>query len=61
MNPLLTTFVRLTILIAGVLVAIFLAFFILKIVVFAAIVAAIVLGGLFLYNRFFRRGVPAGR
>ncbi len=55
MNPLLATFVRLTLLVAIGLVALFVAFLLLKVVFVAAVIAAIVVGGLFLYNLFRRR------
>ena len=54
MNPLLGTFIRLTLAIVAVVVAFFILAFVLKVVVFAAIIAALVVGGLFVYN-FFRR------
>ena len=50
----LNTFIRLTLVIALGLVALFVALIIFKVVFFAAIVAAIVIGGLFAFN-FIRR------
>lgn len=56
-NPLLHTFVKLTLAIALVIVAIIAAFVVLKVVVVAAVLAGLVVGALFLYN-LFRRGRP---
>ncbi len=50
MNPLLRSFIRLTILIAAVIIGLFLVALVFKVVLVAAVVAAVVLGGLFLYN-----------
>lgn len=62
MNPLLRTFLRLTVLITGILVAIWLLGMLFHVVIVAAIVAALVMGGLFLYNAVRRRsGVPVIR
>lgn len=62
MNPLLSTFVRLTVIVAVGLVALFVAFLLLKVVFVAAVIAAIVVGGLFLYNLIRRRSpVPVIR
>jgi hypothetical protein len=62
MKPLMATFIRLTLLVAIGLVALFVAFLLLKVVFFAAVIAAVVLGGLFLYNLFRRRSsVPVTR
>ncbi|MHB8147805.1 MAG: hypothetical protein ACYDGM_11190 [Vulcanimicrobiaceae bacterium] len=54
MNPLLGTFIRLTLAIAGVILAFFLLFVIIKVVLVAAILAALAVGGIFLFN-FFRK------
>ncbi|HVN69144.1 MAG TPA: hypothetical protein VMU38_05810 [Candidatus Binatia bacterium] len=51
----LTLFLRLTAVVAIALVVLVVAAFLLKIAVLAAIVAAIAIGGLFLYNLFRRR------
>ena len=51
-------FVRITAVVAVAVVALILLGFVLKIVIFAAIVAAFVVGGLALYN-LFRRRAPA--
>ncbi len=62
MHPLLHTFVRLTAIVAVGLVAVFVAFLLLKVVFVAAVIAAIVVGGLFLYNLVRRRSaVPVIR
>ncbi|HVA27454.1 MAG TPA: hypothetical protein VNF68_04705 [Candidatus Baltobacteraceae bacterium] len=62
MHPLLSTFVRLTVIVAVGLVALFVAFLLLKVVFVAAVIAAIVVGGLFLYNLVRRRSaVPVIR
>ena len=50
MQPMLSTFIRLTLMIAIGIVAIVLAFVVFKVVLFAALIAALVVGGLFLYN-----------
>lgn len=50
MQPMLATFIRLTLMIAIALILIVVAFLVFKLVVVAAIVAAVVVGGLFLYN-----------
>lgn len=55
-HPLVSTFVRLTVAIAAGIVALFLAVVVLKVVVVAAFIAALVVGALFLYNLFRRRG-----
>lgn len=58
MNPLVVTFLKLTAIVAIVLIALWLAAAIFKFVVIAAIVAAVILGGAFLYNLIRRsRGV----
>jgi hypothetical protein len=59
MNPMLRTFLRLTILIALVLVGFWLLAGVLHFVILAAILAAVVMGGLFLYNAI--RGRSAAR
>jgi nicotinamide riboside transporter PnuC len=62
MNPMLRTFLRLTLLIAVVLVGLWLLAAVFHFVIIAAIVAAIVMGGLFLYNAVRRRtGIPVIR
>ena len=62
MNPTLSIFLKLTAVIAIGIVLLFVAGILLKIVVVAAIGAAVVLGGLFLYNFFRRRnGFPVSR
>jgi len=56
MHPLLATFLRLTVIIAVALIALKILFVLaIGFVIPAAIVAALVLGGLFLYNMFRRR------
>jgi cytochrome bd-type quinol oxidase subunit 1 len=50
MNPLLNTFVRLTVGIAVVLIALWLLAQVFHVIIIAAIIAAVVVGGLFLYN-----------
>jgi hypothetical protein len=50
MHPLLGTFVRLTLVVAALLVALFIAAFVFKILLVAAVLAAVVVGGLFIYN-----------
>jgi hypothetical protein len=50
MQPMLATFIRLTLMIAIALVLCVVAFVVFKLVVVAAIIAALVVGGLFLYN-----------
>lgn len=50
MNPLLSTFVRLTLVIAAALVGLLVLVLVLKVVIVAAIVAGVVVGGLFLYK-----------
>jgi hypothetical protein len=50
MQPILGTFIRLTLMIAIALILIVVAFLVFKLVVVAAIIAAVVVGGLFLYN-----------
>jgi len=55
MRPMLSTFIRLTLMIAVAIVAIVLAFVVLKVVVVAAVIAAVVVGALFLYNIIRRR------
>jgi hypothetical protein len=62
MRPMLSTFVRFTLIISLAIVAIVLAVVVLKVVVIAAVIAAVVLGALFLYNMVRRRaGVPVIR
>ena len=51
-NPLLTTFVRITLIVAAVLIALSVLHFVLGIVVFAAIAAAVAIGILFVVNLF---------
>lgn len=59
MNPLLSTFLRITLIVAAAIVALIVAVFVLKIVLFAAIIAGVAVGCLFLYRLFRRRsGVP---
>ena len=55
MNPLLSTFVRLTLIIAAAIVGLLVLALVLKVVFFAALVAGVVVGGLFLY-KLIRRG-----
>lgn len=55
MNPALSLFLRLTAIVAAVIVALFILGFLVKVVVVAAIVAAIGVGGYFVYNLFRRR------
>jgi hypothetical protein len=50
MQPMLATFIRLTLAIAAVIAIIALAGWLFHVVVIAAIIAAVVVGGLFLYN-----------
>ncbi len=54
-NPLLVLFVRLTAVVALAIVVLIVAGFLLKIVLIAAVVAAIAVGVFFLYNLFRRR------
>jgi len=62
MRPMLATFIRLTLIIAVALVAIALLGWAFHLIVIAAVIAAIVVGGLFLYNVVRRRtGVPVIR
>jgi hypothetical protein len=62
MNPMLRTFLRLTVLIAAVLVGLWLLAAVFHFVIIAAILAAVAMGGLFLYNAIRRRsGVPVIR
>jgi hypothetical protein len=50
MQPMLATFIRLTLLIALVIAVIALAGWLFHVVIIAAIIAAVAVGGLFLYN-----------
>jgi hypothetical protein len=50
MQPMLATFIRLTLAIAAAIAIIALAGWLFHVVVIAAIIAAVVVGGLFLYN-----------
>jgi hypothetical protein len=62
MRPMLSTFIRLTVIIAIALVAIVLLGWAFHLIVIAAIIAAVVVGALFLYNMVRRRtGVPVIR
>ncbi|MGD0968396.1 MAG: hypothetical protein ABR949_08940 [Candidatus Aquilonibacter sp.] len=62
MRPMLSTFVRLTVIIAIALVAIALLGWAFHLIVIAAIIAAVVVGALFLYNMVRRRsGTPVIR
>ncbi|HTV93140.1 MAG TPA: hypothetical protein VMG98_10520 [Verrucomicrobiae bacterium] len=62
MRPILSTFVRLTVIIAIALVAIVLLGWAFHLIVIAAVIAAVVVGALFLYNMVRRRsGVPVIR
>jgi hypothetical protein len=54
-NPMMLLFLRLTAVVALAIVALVVAGFLLKIVVIAAILAGIAIGGLFLYNLIRRR------
>lgn len=55
MNPLLATFIRLTLIITAAIVGLLVLVLVLKVVVVAALVAGVVVGGLFLYNLVRRR------
>lgn len=55
-HPLASTFLRLTLAITLGIVAVIVAFAVLKIVLVAAVLAGLVLGALFLYNIFKKRG-----
>lgn len=55
MRPMLTTFIRLTVVIAVALIAIVLLGWALHLIVIAAVIAAVVVGALFLYNMIRRR------
>jgi hypothetical protein len=62
MHPLLATFVRLTVMVTLGLIALALAWWLFHWVITAAIIAGVVMGGLFLYNLIRRRsGAPAIR
>lgn len=62
MNPLLSTFLKISAVVAIAIIALIIAAFVLKIAIVAAIVAAVVLGGLYIYNRIRgRSGVPVIR
>ena len=62
MQPLLATFIRLTIMVTLGLVALALALWVFHWVIVAAVIAGLILGGLFLYNLIRRRsGAPAIR
>lgn len=54
MNPLLATFIKLTLAVTAAVVAIVAFFFILKIVLVAAVIAGVAIGILFLVNMFRR-------
>ncbi len=54
MNPLLATFIKLTLAVTAAVVAIVAFFFILKIVLVAAVIAGLAIGVLFLVNMFRR-------
>jgi hypothetical protein len=56
MHPLLGTFVRLTLIVAAVILVVMLAAIVLKVVVIAAILAAVAVGCIFLYNVIRGRG-----
>lgn len=59
MNPLLSSFLRLTALIAAVLIVLWILGAVLHFVIIAALVAAVALGGLFLYRAIRgRAGMP---
>ncbi len=55
MRPMLSTFIRLTVVIAVALIAIVLLGWALHLIVIAAVIAAVVVGALFLYNMIRRR------
>ena len=55
MQPMLATFIRLTLMITLAIVVIALAGWLFHVIVIAAIVAAVVVGGLFLYNMIWGR------
>ena len=55
MNPTLALFLRLTAIVAIVIVAFWVATALVKIVVIAAVIAAVIFAGLFVYNLFRRR------
>lgn len=62
MHPLLATFLKLTALVTIGIVALVVVAFLLKIVLFAAVVAAVIAGGIFLYSLLRRRnGLPVIR
>jgi 4-hydroxybenzoate polyprenyltransferase len=62
MRPMLSTFIRLTVVITVALIAIVLLGWALHLIVIAAVIAAVVVGALFLYNIFRRRsGAPVIR
>ena len=60
MRPILSTFIRLTLIIALGIIAIVLAVVVFKVVLVAAVIAAVVVGALFLYNMIRRRSRDSG-
>lgn len=58
-SPLLRTFVRLTLIIAAVLVGLWILHIVIPLLLTAAVVAALVIGGLYLYNLIRRGQTPA--
>jgi hypothetical protein len=59
MNPMLATFLRLTVLIAVVLIGLWLLFHLIPLILMAAVVAALIVGGIFLYRAIANRtGTP---
>jgi hypothetical protein len=55
MNPMLALFVRLTLIVTAAIVVLVIAGFLLKIALIAAVIAAVAVGGFFVYNRITRR------
>ena len=61
MNPMLWLFLRLTALVAIGIVTLIVAAFLLKIIIIAAVVAALVFAGFFIYSLFRRSRLPVVR
>lgn len=62
MNPLLSSFLKITAIVAVAIILLVVAAFVLKIAILAAVVAAAVLAGIFIYNKIRgRSGVPVIR
>jgi hypothetical protein len=57
MHPLLSTFIRLTLIVTAAVVAVIVALFVLKVVLVAAVIAGLAIGTIFLIN-LFRRPRP---